>query len=317
MREQLHQAVAAISAAVQGPVGAVLAYLEAHAFVEALRDAALDAQQRVRQAKVRVGWRSGDVGRWVMCAAVRATPSSTHTRAAGTDWHGGGPFLNSSSSLAVAAGVVVAVSTVRPPGAAGSSSSSDGACAAGGPLRPPPHPAPPRTTCFQRPGACVWAVRCALCSVPGHVAHPHPQASLESAARMEGEALAIVQAAALERANIAAEAANLSAAAPQLLQQCAAWAQQHASTLGVLRCEARRARGATCAGPCAPQPPWLDPLARTQGGCVHPPTFSIACSASPLALAASALSPHPSSFFTPFLCPLAHFRSLLGVGLVV
>ncbi|GFR47474.1 hypothetical protein Agub_g9203, partial [Astrephomene gubernaculifera] len=61
------------------------------------------------------------------------------------------------------------------------------------------------------------------------------KASLETANRVEAEARAIVSAAAQEAASLAAEAETLSAAVPQLLQQCGAWAQQHTATLGVLR----------------------------------------------------------------------------------
>ncbi|GLC49196.1 hypothetical protein PLESTB_000192700 [Pleodorina starrii] len=61
------------------------------------------------------------------------------------------------------------------------------------------------------------------------------KSALEAASRAEAEAGAIVAAAAQEAASLAAEANALSSAVPQLLQQCGAWAQQHAGTLGVLR----------------------------------------------------------------------------------
>ncbi|KXZ49313.1 PI3kinase-like protein [Gonium pectorale] len=59
--------------------------------------------------------------------------------------------------------------------------------------------------------------------------------AMEAASRTEAEARAIVAAATQEAASLAAEGSALCAALPQLLQQCAAWAQQHGGTLSVLR----------------------------------------------------------------------------------
>jgi hypothetical protein len=53
VRGQLANTAVVLSAMAAGPLADVLSYVEAHAFVEALRDAVLDAQQRMRQAQVR------------------------------------------------------------------------------------------------------------------------------------------------------------------------------------------------------------------------------------------------------------------------
>lgn len=52
-QRQLQAVEGELMALLEGPVGALLSYTEAHAFAEALRGAALEAQQRGMAAKVR------------------------------------------------------------------------------------------------------------------------------------------------------------------------------------------------------------------------------------------------------------------------
>ena len=51
-QRQLQRVEEELLAVMEGPVGALLSYVEAHVFAEAMRNAAAEAQQRIQQAKV-------------------------------------------------------------------------------------------------------------------------------------------------------------------------------------------------------------------------------------------------------------------------